>query len=67
MTAGLLNSQFHSEVFVIVWDNPLPSSGLRFSLIPYASAQTTQNKEAGEGFRSKVNAGLMLKLFYLLR
>jgi len=46
----------------LVWDNSLPSSGLRFSLIPYASAQTTQNKEAGEGFRSKVNAGIDAKV-----
>ncbi len=45
----------------LVWDNPLPSSGLRFSLIPYVTAKTTQNKEAGEGFKSKVNGGIDAK------
>ena len=32
----------------MVWDEPLPESNLRFSLIPYTSVKTTQNKEAGE-------------------
>ncbi len=45
----------------LVWDKPLPPSGLRFSLIPYVSAQTTQNKDAGEGFEPKVNAGIDAK------
>src|ERR1035437_596219 len=45
----------------LVWDKPLPPSGLSFSLIPYVSAQTTQNKEAGEGFKPKVNAGIDAK------
>ena len=44
-----------------MWDKPLPSSGLRFSLIPYVSAQTTQNKEAGEGFEPKAKAGFDAK------
>jgi hypothetical protein len=46
----------------LVWDNPLPSTGLRFSLIPYISAKTTQNKEAGEGFKPNVNAGIDAKV-----
>ncbi|HBH85032.1 MAG TPA: hydrolase [Bacteroidales bacterium] len=41
----------------MVWDKPLPDSKLRFSLIPYTSVKTTQNKEAGEPFRTKLNAG----------
>ena len=41
----------------LVWDEPLPDAGLRFSLIPYASAKTTQNKEAGEAFKTNFNAG----------
>jgi len=41
----------------LVWDKPLPESGLRFSLIPYTSLKTTQNKEAGEPFKTKLNAG----------
>ncbi len=47
----------------LIWDKPLlSSSGLRFSLIPYVSAQTTQNKEDGEGFKPKVNAGIDAKV-----
>ena len=46
----------------LVWDRPLPSSGPRFSLIPYASAKTTQNKEAGEGFSPSANAGIDAKV-----
>jgi len=46
----------------LIWDKPLPSSGLRFSLIPYVSAQTTENKEAGEGFKPKANAGIDAKV-----
>jgi Domain of unknown function (DUF5916)/Carbohydrate family 9 binding domain-like len=45
----------------LVWDRPLPPSGLRFSLIPYVSAKTTQDKEAGEGFRPVANAGFDAK------
>jgi hypothetical protein len=41
----------------LVWDEPLPDAGLRFSLIPYTSAKTTQNTEAGEPFKTKLNAG----------
>jgi len=46
----------------LVWDNPLPSSGPRFSLIPYISAKTTQNKEAGEGLNPSANAGIDAKV-----
>jgi hypothetical protein len=46
----------------LVWDKPLPSSGPRFSLIPYVSAKTTQNKEAGEKFKREANAGIDAKV-----
>jgi hypothetical protein len=46
----------------LVWDKPLPPSGLRFSLIPYISVKTTQNKEAGEGFKPVANAGIDSKV-----
>jgi hypothetical protein len=46
----------------LVWDKPLPSSGPRFSLIPYATAKTTQNKEAGEGFKPSATAGVDAKV-----
>lgn len=46
----------------LVWDKPLPSSGTRFSLIPYVSARTTQNKEAGESFKPKATAGIDAKV-----
>ncbi len=46
----------------LVWDKPLPSSGTRFSLIPYISAKTTQNKEAAEGFKTDATAGIDAKV-----
>lgn len=46
----------------LVWDKPLPGSGPRFSLIPYVSAKTTQNKEAGDGFKREANAGIDAKV-----
>lgn len=46
----------------LIWDKPLPSSGTRFSLIPYISAKTTQNKEDGEGFKTTSNAGIDAKV-----
>ena len=46
----------------LVWDNPLPSSGPRFSLIPFVSAKTTQNKEAGEGLKPSATAGIDAKV-----
>jgi len=45
----------------LVWDKPLPSSGLRFSLIPYALGKATQNKEAGENFKYTATAGMDVK------
>jgi hypothetical protein len=45
----------------LVWDKPLPTSGLRFSLIPYVSSKTTQNKEAGEGYKPEASAGFDAK------
>lgn len=44
------------------WDKPLPSSGPRFSLIPYATAKTTQNKTAGEDFKPEAKAGVDAKV-----
>jgi len=46
----------------LVWDKPLPASGPRFSLIPYISAKTTQNKETEEGFKPDANAGIDAKI-----
>ncbi len=46
----------------LIWDKPLPSSGPRFSLIPYITAKATQNKEAGEGFKPDANAGIDAKV-----
>lgn len=37
------------------WDKPLTASGLRFSIIPYLSAKTTQDKKAGENFKPQLN------------
>jgi hypothetical protein len=45
----------------LVWDKPLASSGLRFSLIPYVTAKTTQDKEAGQSFKQAVNGGFDAK------
>ncbi len=46
----------------LVWDKPLPGSGPRFSLIPYLSGKTVQDKEAGEGFKPSANAGIDAKV-----
>jgi hypothetical protein len=46
----------------LIWDKPLATSGPRFSVIPYVLAQTTQNKQADEGFKPKVNGGLDAKV-----
>lgn len=49
----------------LAWDNPLPGSGARFSIIPYATAKITQDKIAGESFRPEkgdLNAGLDAKV-----
>ena len=41
----------------LVWDAPLEKPGLRFSMIPYSSVKTTQDKEAGESVKTKLNVG----------
>ena len=46
----------------LVWDKPLPGSGPRFSLIPYVSGKTVQNKEAGEGFKNSASVGMDAKV-----
>ena len=46
----------------LVWDKPLPSSGPRFSLIPYISAKATQDKEANKGIIPGATAGIDAKL-----
>jgi hypothetical protein len=46
----------------LIWDKPLPLSGPRFSLIPYISAKTTQDKEVSEGFKPEASAGIDAKV-----
>ena len=49
----------------LAWDEPLPSSGTRFSIIPYASAKIVQDRSAGEDFKPEsgdFNAGLDAKV-----
>ena len=46
----------------LIWDKPLPEAGLRFSLIPYVSGKTTQDKEAGGGFKQSATAGIDAKV-----
>ncbi|MGE5419933.1 MAG: DUF5916 domain-containing protein [Chloroflexota bacterium] len=49
----------------LVWDKPLPGSGARFSIIPYASAKVTQDRQAGENFKPEkgdLNGGLDAKI-----
>jgi hypothetical protein len=46
----------------LVWDKPLPSSGPRFSLIPYMSGKISQNKEAGEVTSLSGSAGMDAKV-----
>ncbi len=45
----------------LVWDKPLPPSGLRFSVIPYASLKSTQDREAGGSFKYTPSAGVDAK------
>lgn len=45
----------------LVWDKPLPPSGIRFSLIPYVSAKATQNKEAGDNYKFEPSGGIDAK------
>lgn len=46
----------------LVWDKPLPTSGPRFSLIPYVSGKATRDKEAGQDWQTKANAGIDAKV-----
>ncbi len=46
----------------LVWDKPLPSSGPRFSLIPYISAKTTRDHQAGEVYKPEATAGMDAKI-----
>lgn len=46
----------------LAWDKPLPSPGLRFSIIPYVLGKATQNKEAGEPFKYEGTAGFDAKM-----
>jgi len=46
----------------LVWDKPLPSTGPRYSLIPYISGKATQDKVAGERFKPTANAGIDAKV-----
>jgi len=46
----------------LIWDKPLPSSGPRFSIIPYLSAKTTQDKTISKGFKPDVTAGVDAKV-----
>ncbi len=45
----------------LVWDKPLPKSGLRFSLIPYVSVKSTQDKIAGKDFNFIPSGGIDAK------
>lgn len=46
----------------LIWDEPLPSSGPRFSLIPYLSAQATQNMEESGEINPRLAAGMDAKV-----
>ncbi len=46
----------------LAWDKPLPKSGTRFSFIPYALAEATQDKEAGENVKMDAEAGFDAKV-----
>lgn len=46
----------------LLWEDPPPPSGVRFSLIPYVSGQATQQKEAGEDIDLGGGAGLDAKV-----
>jgi len=46
----------------LVWDKPLPSSGPRFSLIPYVSGKLSQDSEAGKDTDLSGSAGLDAKV-----
>ncbi len=46
----------------LAWDKPLPKSGTRFSFIPYALAEATQDREAGENVKMDAEAGFDAKV-----
>jgi hypothetical protein len=46
----------------LVWETPLPESGVRFSLIPYVSGKATQNVEGDEKMDFGGGAGLDSKV-----
>lgn len=46
----------------LVWESPLPKSGVRFSLIPYVSGQATKDMESGDPADYKVRAGMDAKV-----
>lgn len=46
----------------LVWDKPLPESGLRFSLIPYVSGKLFQDKETDDKIKGDVSAGMDAKI-----
>jgi hypothetical protein len=46
----------------MVWDDPLPKAGPRFSFIPYIADLATQNVENSEKVKSKLTAGADAKL-----
>ncbi|MCX6303162.1 MAG: DUF5916 domain-containing protein [Bacteroidia bacterium] len=46
----------------LVWDKPLPSSGMRFSLIPYLSLKATQDNLNNEDIKPKPSAGIDAKV-----
>lgn len=46
----------------LVWDKPLPRSGIRFSLIPYLSGKVSQDKEVDQKANWDGSAGLDAKI-----
>jgi hypothetical protein len=46
----------------LIWEEPPPAAGVRFSLIPYISGKATHQKEAGEDIEPGGGAGLDAKL-----
>jgi len=44
------------------WESPVPKSGVRMSLIPYAMGQATHDKEEGSPVDYEANAGLDAKV-----
>jgi hypothetical protein len=46
----------------MIWDDPLPKTGPRISIIPYVAALATQNVENSENIKSRLTAGADAKL-----